>query len=262
MARIIAVNNQKGGVGKTTTCVNLAACFGAAGYRTLLVDMDPQANATSAVGLDPRTIPPTLYHALVGIAEPAVTDLKDRFANLAILPANKDLAGVEFEFMNLEDRIYRLKGVLAKLDDQFDWIFIDSPPSLSLLTLNVLSAANHVIIPVQAEFLALEGLAHVLDIIQRVRQNQNPDLELLGIVVTLFDSRTRLANEVVRELKSAFGERVFENKVVRNVRLSEAPSHGKPIIYYDVRSLGALSYMYLCEEVLRVLEKASSGPRA
>ncbi|MBI3736485.1 ParA family protein [Candidatus Sumerlaeota bacterium] len=257
MAQIIAINNQKGGVGKTTTCVNLAACFGAAGYRTLLVDMDPQANATSAVGLDPRTIPPTLYHALVGLEEPVPSKLDQRLANLSILPANKDLAGAELEFISLDDRTNRLKTTLEKIKDDYDYILIDSPPSLSLLTLNVLAAADWVIVPVQAEFLALEGLAHVLNIIQRVRQSQNPHLELLGIAITLFDARTRLANEVVKELENTFDGKVFKTKIVRNIRLSEAPSHGKPIIYYDLRSQGAIAYIHLCEEVLHACQKAS-----
>ncbi|MBI1784659.1 ParA family protein [Candidatus Sumerlaeota bacterium] len=257
MAQIIAINNQKGGVGKTTTCVNLAACFGAAGYRTLLVDMDPQANATSAVGLDPRTIPPTLYHALVGLEEPVPSKLDQRLANLSILPANKDLAGAELEFISLDDRTNRLKTTLEKIKDDYDYILIDSPPSLSLLTLNVLAAADWVIVPVQAEFLALEGLAHVLNIIQRVRQSQNPHLELLGIAITLFDARTRLANEVVKELENTFDGKVFKTKIVRNSRLSEAPIHGKPIIYYDLRSQGAIAYIHLCEEVLHACQKAS-----
>ncbi len=262
MAHIIAINNQKGGVGKTTTCVNLAACFGAAGFRTLLIDMDPQGNATSACGVDPRTIHPTLYRSLVGMETPEPISLHENIANLSILPSNKDLAGAELEFIQFEDRERRLRGVIEAVQDNFDFILLDSPPSLSLLTLNVLSAADWVIIPVQAEFLALEGLAHVMSIVDRVRQGYNPKLQLLGIAVTLYDSRTRLANEVVSELENAFNGKVFKSKIIRNVRLSEAPSHGKPIIYYDLRSAGSLAYIQLCEEVLHVCEKAGARPGA
>lgn len=259
MTHIIAVSNQKGGVGKTTTSVNLAACLGAAGYPTLLVDMDPQGNATSSVGVDHRRLSTTLYRTLVGLDTPDPVVLHPNLRNLYLLPSSMDLAAAEFEFHQLDNRETRLRTVLEEIRSQFAYIIIDSPPSLNLLSINTLCASQHVLVPVQAEFMALEGLAHVLNTIERIRSSYNPDLDILGLAVTLYDGRTRLAGEVVQELETKFNSRVFKTKIVRSVRLSEAPSHGKPIIYYDPRSAGALAYTQLAEEIIHVCEKASPG---
>ena len=261
MGHVIAINNQKGGVGKTTTSVNLAACLGSSGHRTLLVDLDPQASATSAVGVDPHEVSSTLYRSLIGLEAPKPISLHESVPNLSLLPASIDLAGAEQDFHQLDYREQRLKFLLGAVSGDFEYVIIDSPPSLNLLSLNALTAAHSVLIPVQAEFMALEGLARLMHTIDRVRIRYNPGLELLGIAVTLFDGRTRLAAEVVRELEGAFNGKVFRSKIVRSVRLSEAPSHGRPIIYYDNRSPGARAYLNLTEEVIHACEEASVGPR-
>lgn len=261
MTHVIAINNQKGGVGKTTTTVSLAACLGARGYSTLVVDMDPQGNATSALGVDTRTLKTSLYRTLVGLDTPDPISLGEQVPNVWLLPSNMNLAAAELDFLSLENRERRLETVLASLDLKFDFVLVDSPPSLNMLSLNSLVAANWVMVPVQAEFLALEGLTHVMNTIQRVQQSYNPGLQLLGIVVTLYDSRTRLALEVVQQLESHFNGKVFQSKIVRSVRLSEAPSYGKPILYYDPKSSGAIAYMQLSEEVAHVCQEAGIGAR-
>lgn len=261
MSHIIAINNQKGGVGKTTTTINLAACLGARGFSTLVVDMDPQGNATSALGVDPRALTTSLYRTLVGLDTPDPIPLSPAVPNVSLLPSNMNLAAAELDFISLENRERRLEAVLASLDTNYEFILLDSPPSLNLLSLNTLIAAKWVLVPVQAEFLALEGLAHVMHTIQRVQQSYNPDLALLGILVTLYDARTRLAVEVVQELENKFNGKVFQSKIARSIRLSEAPSHGKPIIYYDPKSLGAIAYTQLAEEVIHACQEASIGER-
>lgn len=261
MTHIIAISNQKGGVAKTTSAVNLAACLGAAGYATLLVDFDPQSNATSACGLDPNNLESSVYDSLLESIKPPIYSLNDQIPNVSILPATMDLAGAELELLDQEQREFALQRALSQLDSDFDFVIIDCPPSLGLLTLNALVAADWVIIPVQAEYFALEGLSRMIHTIQRVNRKQNPELRLLGILPTLFDGRTNLAYQVVEELRRTFPEKIFNCLISRSVRLSEAPSFGKPIIYYDPRSSGAEQYRKLCQEVLDVCEKASPGSR-
>lgn len=262
MPHVIAVSNQKGGVGKTTTAVNLAASLAAAGHSTLLVDMDPQSNATSAVGVDPNNIEASIYDALMDGGDPQVYALGDRFANLSLVPSTVDLAGAEFEMIDLPEREYRLRRCLEQLDHGYDYIVIDSPPSLGLLTINVLVCANWVLIPVQAEYFALEGLSRMMLTLQRIQQRHNTSLQLLGICATMFDGRTNLAQQVLDELRKAFAGKVFSVAINRSVRLSEAPSFGKPIMYYDSRSTGAEQYLRLSEEILHVIQEATSaGPR-
>lgn len=259
MAEIIAISNQKGGVGKTTTSVNLAACLAAYGHKTLLVDVDPQGNASTAVGIDPRKVTTTLYRTLIGLDTPEPVEIGSSVPNLWVIPSNMDLIAADFDLMEADQREWRLRNVLRSLDQDFEFIIIDSPPSLSLLSINALAAADWVLIPVQAEFMALEGLAHLTGTIERIRHNHNPDLKLMGICVTLFDGRTRLALEVAQELESAFPGKVFQSRISRTVRLSEAPSHGKPIIYYDPSSTGSYSYQQLTEEVLHACKEARAG---
>ncbi|HOE96170.1 MAG TPA: ParA family protein [Candidatus Sumerlaeota bacterium] len=262
MTQTIAISNQKGGVGKTTTAVNLAACLADLGHRTLLVDLDPQSNASSALGFDSNRLDASIYDALLDHAAPTVHPLDAQHSNLFLLPSSMDLAGAEFELIDREGRETALRDALARLDQPFDYILIDSPPSLGLLTLNALVAARWVLIPVQAEYLALEGLSRMVQTIQRINRKQNPELEILGLLATLYDSRTNLAHQVLEELRRAFPDKVFSTPVTRSVRLSEAPSYGQTILRYDARSSGALQYQQIAQEVIHVCEKASLGSRA
>jgi chromosome partitioning protein len=250
MPRVLAVVNQKGGVGKTTTTVNLAAALAQAGRRVLLVDVDPQGNATMGSGIDKRTLARTVYHALLGLGELSSIRVRAERAGYDLVPANRELAGAEVELVELPSRETRLKAALERVAADYDYILIDCPPSLSLLTVNALAAAHRVLVPMQCEYYALEGLSDLVGTIKRVRANLNPALDIAGLLRTMYDPRNTLSQQVSRELEAHFGDKVFRTLVPRNVRLAEAPSYGVPAVLWDPSSKGAQAYMALAGEVL------------
>ena len=259
MARVIAIANQKGGVGKTTTAVNLAASLASSEKRTLLIDSDPQGNATSALGFPKDPARRTLYQALI-LGEPVERVTIDAQVDLLdLIPSDKNLAGAAVELISMEDREYRLKQTIQPVREKYDFILIDCPPSLDILTLNALAAADAVMVPVQCEFLALEGVSELLDTLARLRRAINPALAIEGILLTMYDDRTTLSRQVAADLRGFFGAQVFEAVIPRNVRLAEAPSHGMPVIFYDIHSRGAESYIQLAKEVIANDQKRA-GP--
>ena len=255
MAQIISVANQKGGVGKTTTTVNLGACLASLGKKVLLVDMDAQGNATSGVGIRKPDVTRDIYDVLVNELPIDEATLITEHENLSIVPATLQLAGAEIELTSMMARESRLKGSLAEVSSQYEYILIDCPPSLGHLTINSFTASDSILIPVQCEYYALEGLSQLLNTVRLVQKHFNPELEIEGVLLTMYDARTNLGNEVVEEVRKYFREKVYETIIPRNIRLSEAPSHGKPIIDYDPRSRGAEVYQALAKEVVSREEK-------
>lgn len=251
MGKIIAIANQKGGVGKTTTAINLAAALGVLERKVLLVDADPQANATSGVGIDPRNVKTSIYECIVNEIEPRDIILETNSPNMDLLPAHIDLVGAEIEMINLPSREKMMRVALNKIKDDYDFIIIDCSPSLGLITLNALSAADSVIVPVQCEYFALEGLGKLLNTIKIVQSRLNPELSIEGLLLTMYDIRLRLSNQVVEEVKTHFQQMVFDTIIQRNTRLGEAPSHGETIIIHDATCKGAINYLNLAREILQ-----------
>jgi chromosome partitioning protein len=255
LARVIAIANQKGGVGKTTTTVNLGASLAASEKRTLIIDCDPQANTTSALGFPKDPARRTLYQTLI-LGEPIErVTLDAQVGGLDLIPSDKNLVGAAVELVGMDEREYRQKAAIQGIRDKYEYVLLDCPPALDLLTLNALAAADSVLVPIQCEYLALEGVSELLDTLMRLRRTINPALAIEGILLTMYDDRTSLSKQVAADLRSFFGAQVFETVIPRNVRLAEAPSHGVPVLFYDLRSKGAESYIELAKEVIANAQK-------
>lgn len=251
MARIISVVNQKGGVGKTTTAVNLSAAFGLRGLKTLLIDIDPQGNTTSGLGIDKKNLEKSSYDVLVNGAKIEEATIKTPYDNLYVVPSSINLVGAEIEMIDLQNRHEVLKKAVSLVAQQYDYIIFDCPPALGLITLNSLNASDRVLVPIQCEYFALEGLSQLMSTVRLVKTRYNPSLDLEGILFTMYDGRLNLTQQVVNEVKNFFPRKVFATFIPRSVRLSEAPSYGKPIQYYDAKNKGALAYNALCDEILK-----------
>ena len=255
MGRTIAIANQKGGVGKSTTAINLSSCLGEMGQKVLTIDMDPQGNTTSGMGVEKNEVENTIYELLLGESKLEDCIIPLNFDNLSLIPSNVNLAGAEIELIGVEDKEFILKNAIDQVRDQYDFIIIDCPPSLGLLTLNAFTAADSVLIPIQSEYYALEGVSQLVKSITIVQQTSNKELVIEGVLLTMFDGRTNLSVQVADEVKSFFGTKVYKTIIPRNVRLSEAPSYGEPIIVYDPKSKGAAVYTKLAKEVIRDSKK-------
>lgn len=258
MGKVIALANQKGGVGKTTTAINLAASLAVLEKKVLIIDADPQANATSGIGIDVRGVESSIYECLIDGADPLKVVIETEIDGLHIIPSHIDLVGAEIEMLNMENREHMLKGICATLADHYDYILIDCSPSLGLITVNALTAADSVIIPVQCEYFALEGLGKLLNTIKIIQSKLNPELEIEGFVLTMYDARLRLSNQVVDEVRKHFQQMVFETIVQRNIKLSEAPSFGKPVVLYDAESKGSVNYLNLARELITKNEEVEA----
>lgn len=255
MGRIIAIANQKGGVGKTTTSTNLSACLAEVNKKVLLVDIDPQGNATSGVGIDKNNLEKTVYDMIIDECTLEECIIRETLENLDVLPSNVNLSGAEIDLIGIEDREYILKKNIDKVKDNYDFIIIDCPPSLNMLTVNAMTTADTVLVPIQCEYYALEGLSQLIHTINLVKERLNPSLEIEGVVFTMYDARTNLSLEVVENVKNNLKQSIYKTIIPRNVRLAEAPSHGLPINLYDKKSIGAESYRLLAEEVIEQSEK-------
>ena len=250
-ARRIAIANQKGGVGKTTTAINLATALAAVRKKVLIIDLDPQGNASTGLGIDSKSREINTYHVLIGEQDIESAIIETSIPGLHVVPSGVDLSGAEIELVEIEDRLYRLKAALANQLDQYDYVLIDCPPALGLLTVNALTAADAVLVPLQCEFFALEGISHLVRTIDRIKKSYNPLLEIQGIVLTMFDRRNNLSDAVASDVREYFGDIVYETVIPRNVRVSEAPSHGKPVLLYDTNCAGSQAYIHLASEVLK-----------